>query len=225
MTRTLLSRRTLLAALPVGLAGCMPSREPILPAAYVQRASAPRGGAWAEEAYGEMPNEQFPVPALDLSEIDPAVLRRRVRYDGPEPAGSLIVDARARRLFFVEGDGSAMRYGVGVGREGMEWSGRAVVGRKAEWPRWTPTADMIRREPEKYAEWAEGMEPGLENPLGARALYLHQGGRDTLYRIHGTNEPTSIGTSVSSGCVRMINQDVIDLYDRVPVGAPVVVRV
>ncbi len=105
----------------------------------------------------------------------------------------------------------------------MEWSGRAVVGRKAEWPRWIPTKDMIAREPEKYRRWAGGMEGGLQNPIGARGLYLYQNGRDTYYRIHGTNEPWSIGTQVSSGCIRMINQDVMDLYGRVPVGAPVMV--
>jgi lipoprotein-anchoring transpeptidase ErfK/SrfK len=158
-----------------------------------------------------------------MAEIDPSVLRRTVRFAGFEPPGTIIVDTRARRLKLVQGNGTALQYGVGVGREGLAWSGRAVVGRKAEWPRWIPTPDMIRREPEKNARWAGGMEGGLGNPLGARALYLHQNNRDTYYRIHGTNDPSSIGTSVSSGCIRMINQDVIDLYERVPVGSPVVV--
>ncbi|WP_408612824.1 L,D-transpeptidase [Bradyrhizobium symbiodeficiens] len=114
-------------------------------------------------------------------------------------------------------------YGVGVGRAGMAWSGTANVAMKREWPRWTPTKDMIGREPDKYVKWARGMEGGTQNPLGARALYLFKDGKDTLYRIHGTNEPWSIGQAMSSGCIRMMNQDVIDLYRRVPSGAKVVV--
>ncbi len=115
-----------------------------------------------------------------------------------------------------------MRYGVGVGREGFGWSGAANIARKAEWPRWTPPAEMIKRQPE-LVEWKNGMDGSLSNPLGARALYLYQGGRDTLYRLHGTNEPRSIGSNVSSGCVRLVNQDIIDLYQRTPVGSRVVV--
>jgi len=117
-----------------------------------------------------------------------------------------------------------MRYGIGVGQEGLEFKGSANIQRKAEWPRWTPTPDMIRRNPEKNRPWAGGMTGGTHNPLGARALYLFRGGRDTLYRIHGTNEPHTIGEAVSSGCIRMLNQDVIDLYSRVPIGAKVVVK-
>ncbi len=174
--------------------------------------------------YGERPNERFPIPAVDFEDVDLAALRQVVRYDGVDAPGTLIVDTPARRLQLVLDDGQALQYGVGVGREGLAWSGRAEIGRKAEWPRWTPTADMIRREPERNAKWAGGMDPGLENPLGARALYLYRDGKDTLYRIHGTNEPWSIGQNVSSGCIRMINQDVIDLYERVPVGATVIVK-
>jgi lipoprotein-anchoring transpeptidase ErfK/SrfK len=174
-------------------------------------------------AYGSVSSEPFPLPAVDLTEIDPEFQRSFSRYAGREPPGSLIVDTSGRHLYLILEGGRAIRYGVGVGREGMAWSGRAIVGRKAEWPRWTPTADMIAREPERNARWAGGMEPGLRNPLGARALYLFQDGRDSLYRIHGTNEPWSIGQSVSSGCIRMINQDVIDLHQRVGVGTPVLV--
>jgi lipoprotein-anchoring transpeptidase ErfK/SrfK len=116
-----------------------------------------------------------------------------------------------------------MRYGVGVGKAGLAWSGEAEVKRKAEWPHWTPTADMIRREPERNGPWRNGMGPGLTNPLGPRALYLFEGDRDTLYRIHGTTEPHTIGTDVSSGCIRMFNQDIIDLYGRIPVNTRVVV--
>jgi lipoprotein-anchoring transpeptidase ErfK/SrfK len=115
-----------------------------------------------------------------------------------------------------------MRYGVGVGREGFGWNGVARIQMKREWPRWTPPAEMIARQPE-LEPYRRGMEPGLENPLGARALYLFQNGRDTLYRLHGTNEPRSIGSNVSSGCVRLVNQDIIDLYSRTPLGTRVVV--
>jgi lipoprotein-anchoring transpeptidase ErfK/SrfK len=134
----------------------------------------------------------------------------------------VIVDPNSRHLFFVRGGGRAIRYGVGVGREGFGWSGVATIRRKSEWPNWTPPSQMIRRQPE-LEEFAEGMPGGLDNPLGARAMYLYQGSRDTLYRIHGTNEPESIGTRVSSGCIRLINQDVIDLYNRAHIGSKVVV--
>jgi lipoprotein-anchoring transpeptidase ErfK/SrfK len=117
-----------------------------------------------------------------------------------------------------------MRYGVGVGREGLAFTGTAEIGGKAEWPHWTPTPDMIKREPKRYAKWAGGMDGGTDNPLGARALYLFKEGKDTLYRIHGTNEPNTIGHAVSAGCIRMMNQDVIDLYRRVPTKTKVVVR-
>ena len=128
-----------------------------------------------------------------------------------------------RRLYLVQRGGRALRYAVGVGREeAVNFRGSAVVGRKAEWPRWIPTADMIRKIP-RYAAYAGGMPGGLENPLGARALYLYVGDRDSYFRIHGTNEPTTIGSAVSSGCIRMFNQDIIDLYNRVSPGAPVVV--
>lgn len=137
--------------------------------------------------------------------------------------GTIVVDPANRYLYYVEDDGMAIRYGVGVGRAGMEWSGKANVAFKREWPRWTPTKDMIARDPKRYARWAEGMDGGESNPLGARALYLFEGGKDTLYRIHGTNEPASIGKAMSSGCIRMMNEDVMDLYDRAPVGTPVIV--
>lgn len=174
--------------------------------------------------YREMPEERFPIPEVDLSEMDAEVLRAVVPDPTGEMPGTLVVDTPNHALYLVMEGGLALRYGVGVGKEGLAWRGRAQVGRKAEWPRWTPTAQMIAREPERNAKWADGMAPGLDNPLGARALYLYRNNADTLYRIHGTNEPWSIGESVSSGCIRMINQDVIDLYNRVPVGANVVVK-
>lgn len=151
----------------------------------------------------------------------PAQYRAQI-VDNPtgERPGTVVVEVDAKYLYFVMDDGRAMRYGIGVGREGTNWRGRARVGRKAEWPGWTPTANMRRRQPSLPVS----MPGGPMNPLGARALYLYRNGRDTMYRIHGSNEPWSIGRNVSSGCIRLINEDVMDLYERVPVGAPVVVR-
>ncbi len=140
-----------------------------------------------------------------------------------EAPGTLVVDTPAKYLYFTIPGGSAVRYGIGVGREGFAWSGRAKVQYKREWPRWTPPNEMVARQPElePYSIANGGMEPGLENPLGARALYIFQDGRDTLYRLHGTPEASSIGKAVSSGCIRLLNQDVIDLYERVPDGTPI----
>jgi lipoprotein-anchoring transpeptidase ErfK/SrfK len=137
--------------------------------------------------------------------------------------GTIVIDATNRFLYLVEEQGKARRYGIGVGRTGATFKGSAEVARKAKWPNWRPTDNMIRRNPEKYARHAGGMKGGPGNPLGSRALYLYRDGRDTLYRIHGTTEPKTIGLAVSNGCIRMINEHVEDLYERVPVGAQVVV--
>ncbi len=145
-----------------------------------------------------------------------------VDYETRERPGTIVVDPANRFLYLVQADGKALRYGVGVGREGFSWAGRARIRRKAEWPTWTPPETMIRRRPE-LAKWRGGMPGGPQNPLGARALYLYQGSRDTLYRIHGTNEPWTIGQAMSSGCIRMTNENVADLYTRVKLGARVVV--
>ena len=131
--------------------------------------------------------------------------------------GSITVDTKRRALYLSLGGGQAIRYGVGVGRQGFEWRGRAHVGRKAEWPSWRPPGAMLKRRP----DLPRFMNGGINNPLGARALYLYNGDRDTLFRIHGTNEPWSIGQAVSSGCIRMMNDDVTDLYSRVRVGTSV----
>jgi len=206
-----LSRRAFVAGAGALLAAC--SRTGYVPeAAY----------AVDPMLYAALPDERFQVPAVKSTDIKPQFARELVAYDGPEPAGTIIVDPATKYLHFVLEGGQAMRYGIGVGREGFGWSGRADIARKAAWPRWTPPAEMIARQPE-LEQYRHGMDPGLGNPLGARALYLYQDGRDTLYRIHGTNEPRSIGSNVSSGCIRLINQDVIDLYARVPVGTRVVV--
>jgi lipoprotein-anchoring transpeptidase ErfK/SrfK len=136
-----------------------------------------------------------------------------------EPPGTIVIDTGSRNLYLVRAGGKAIRYGIGVGREGFAWKGVAHVGRKSEWPRWIPPKEMLIRRP----DLPEEMDGGLANPLGARALYLFQGKKDTLFRIHGTNEPDTIGRAVSSGCIRMMNADVIDLYQRVGIGTRVVV--
>ena len=180
-------------------------------------------------AYAAASGEPFPVPAFRWQRMNPAFLRQPVAYSGPEAPGTIVVDPHARHLFLVEQGGRAMRYGVGVGRQGFAWAGAATINSKQEWPDWYPPKEMLQRQPELARQMSElqsgiGMHGGPRNPLGARALYLWQGNKDTLYRIHGTVEPFTIGTSVSSGCIRMINQDAIDLYARVPVGTKVVVR-
>ena len=145
-----------------------------------------------------------------------------VEFSTPEQPGTLLVNTFERTLYQVLGSGLAMQFGVAVGKEGHDWAGIAKIGRKAEWPTWTPPADMINRRPE-LARWADGMPGGPENPLGARALYLFAGGRDTLFRIHGTNEPRSIGKAASSGCIRMLNEDIIELYELSAIGTKVIV--
>lgn len=154
--------------------------------------------------------------------VDPRYRRKRVKYSGSEPAGTIVVDTSERFLYAIEGGGWAMRYGVGVGEEGRTVKGPAVIGRKADWPAWTPTVSMMKRKP-RLAQYAGGVPGGPNNPLGARALYLYRGGQDTMFRLHGTNEPWTIGTAVSSGCVRLTNEDIIDLYERTPVGTTVLV--
>ena len=150
--------------------------------------------------------------------------RRQVRISTAEEPGTIIVDSQKRFLYYVEGGGRATRYGVGVGREGFGWAGTAKVGRKAEWPDWYPPKEMILRERVENKRTIPSFMPGgPENPLGAAALYLYQGGRDTLFRIHGTNQPWTIGQSMSSGCIRMMNQDVQHLYGRTGPGTRVVV--
>lgn len=184
--------------------------------------SASAKAAPSASAYAAIPNERFPIPAVDTSKIDPRFLRQIIDYETVEPPGTIIVDVAARFLYLVRENGRAIRYGVGVGREGFAWSGRARIAWKRAWPTWTPPAEMIARQPE-LEKYRNGMQPGLDNPLGARALYIFEGNRDTLYRLHGTNEPWSIGKAVSSGCIRLFNQDVIDLYNRVSANAPIIV--
>jgi lipoprotein-anchoring transpeptidase ErfK/SrfK len=151
------------------------------------------------------------------------MFRTQVADPTGERPGTIVVNTGERHLYYVLEGGQAIRYGVGIGKDGFTWSGRAKVGRKAEWPVWTPPPEMMERQPETR-EFANGMPGGLTNPLGARALYIYQDGRDTLYRLHGTLEVWSIGGAVSSGCVRLLFHDIIDLYGRAPVGTPIVVN-
>ena len=176
--------------------------------------------------YGPIEGDRFPIAAIDLTRIDPVFLRHEVDYITDEQPGTIVIDPAAHFLYFIEPAGRAIRYGVGVGKEGFAWSGIATINSKQEWPDWYPPAEMIERRPDIQEQLSDlqsgrGVAGGLRNPLGARAMYLWQNNKDTLYRIHGTTEPYSIGKSVSSGCIRMINQDAIDLYGRVAIGTEV----
>jgi lipoprotein-anchoring transpeptidase ErfK/SrfK len=173
--------------------------------------------------YAGIHGEAFEIPPVDVRLIRPGYRRQLTDYTTTERPGTIVVDTEHRYLYLVAEGGKAMRYGVGIGREGFTWSGRGEIRLKREWPTWTPPSEMIVRQPE-LEPYRNGMAPGLDNPLGARALYIFQDGRDTLYRVHGTSDPATIGLAVSSGCVRLINQDVIDLYSRVPVGSAIVVQ-
>ena len=199
------------------LAGCATGQQGLL-------SGDTQGNDPYASMYGPIMDGSFAIPALEIDlAANQDLLRREIAFPARYNPGTIIVNIAERRLYLVQSGGRALRYAVGVGRErALNFRGSAVVGRKASWPRWIPTAEMIKRMP-NYAAYAGGMPGGLENPLGARALYLYVGDRDSYFRIHGTNEPETIGTEVSSGCIRMFNQDIIDLYNRVPVGAPVFV--
>ncbi|MCT8989971.1 L,D-transpeptidase [Chelativorans sp. SCAU2101] len=173
--------------------------------------------------YGAVVDAGYQLPQIPISQVPRQYHRQIVPYETDEKPGTIIVDTKEKFLYLVMEDGKAMRYGIGVGREGFQWSGTARVAMKREWPTWTPPAAMIKRQPE-LAKWAGGMPPGLSNPLGARALYLFKNGKDTHYRLHGTPEWWSIGKEVSSGCIRLLNQDIIDLYNRTEIGAKVIVK-
>lgn len=157
------------------------------------------------------------------ADLEPRYMPQTVANPFDEPVGTIVVAQSERYLYLLESRPLARRYGIGVGKSGLAFSGAATIERKAEWPAWRPTANMIKRNPKRYARYAGGMPGGPKNPLGSRALYLFRDGRDTLYRIHGTNEPWTIGQAVSNGCIRMVNEHVEDLYERVQLGARVVV--
>lgn len=178
--------------------------------------------------YGEYAGEPFAIRKFDHQQVDPRYLRQTIEYRGSEPVGTIIVDPGTKHLYFVEAPGRATRYGVGVGREGFAWSGQARVNMKRNWPDWIPPREMIERKPEiagqlERTQRGLGVPGGPRSPLGARAMYLFGDGRDLGYRIHGTTEPETVGTNVSSGCIRMVNQDIVHLYTRAAIGTRVVV--
>ena len=180
------------------------------------------GGQFFTNNYGAMTDAGYQLPRIPIEKVPARYRRQEVRYDSSEKPGTIIVDTQNKFLYFIEGDGMAMRYGIGVGREGFEWHGTAHIALKREWPTWTPPSQMIKRQPE-LAKFVGGMEPGLKNPLGSRAMYLFNNGGDMGYRLHGSPEWFSIGKAMSSGCIRLMIQDIIDLYDRTSVGAKVIV--
>ena len=201
----------------LALAGCATTPPP-----RVAVNAPPPVPADVLDMYAALPLERFPVPAAQIHLVDPIYWRQEVANTTGEAPGTVVVDTPNRFLYWTLPNGRAMRYGVGIGRDGFAWGGRARIAYKREWPRWTPPAEMIERQPE-LEPYRNGMEPSLENPLGARALYIHNREGDTLYRLHGNMDASSIGRAVSSGCVRLLFQDVIDLYNRVPDGSPIVV--
>ncbi|TIQ30453.1 MAG: L,D-transpeptidase [Mesorhizobium sp.] len=174
-------------------------------------------------AYGGLTDAGFRIPPVPIYKVDQKFHRQTVPYPTDEAPGTIIVDTGAKFLYYVLGDGQAMRYGIGVGKAGFEWHGTARVTRKREWPDWSAPSAMIVRERNRGHVIPAGMEGGLMNPLGARALYLYNEKGDTGYRLHGSPEWWSIGKAVSAGCIRLMNQDIIDLYDRAPIGTKVIV--
>jgi lipoprotein-anchoring transpeptidase ErfK/SrfK len=180
------------------------------------------GGMFYAADYSARKDSGFQMPAIPIYKVPAKFHRQPVSYQTKEQPGTVIVDTKNKFLYYVMGGGKAMRYGIGVGKEGFEWKGTTTVAMKREWPVWTPPAAMIKRRPD-LAKWRGGMPGGPENALGARAMYLFNKGGDSGYRLHGTPEWSSIGKAMSSGCIRLMNQDVIDLYERVKVGAKVIV--
>lgn len=174
--------------------------------------------------YEAIEERGFFVPEVDPALLTGDVARAEVAYSGKDKPGTVVIDTFARKLYLVEPDGKAIRYTIAVGRAGLGFRGSAIVGRKVEWPSWTPTANMVRTMPEFYAEYAGGLPGGVENPLGARAMYLYRNGKDTYFRIHGTVDNHSIGRATSAGCIRLFNRDALHLYERVKIGALVRVR-
>ena len=173
-------------------------------------------------AYAPVVDAGLNVPGVPVDQVPPEFQRQSVAYETDQAPGTIIINPAAKQLYFVTGRNQAIRYGIAVGKAGFEWSGEALITERKTWPTWTPPEEMIERKPE-LRQWEDGMPGGLENPLGARALYLTTNGVDYGYRIHGTPEWFSIGKNASSGCIRMINQDVMDLYGRVADGAKVIV--
>ena len=233
----------LLAVTALGLAGCGGADAPAVAVAAPRRVEVvsaadamapptkPVAVAALDPRYSSLyqpVRDKFEVPGVLPSVVRKGFERTEVAYASREPIGTIVVDPKAHYLYLIQADGRAMRYGVAVGKQGFAWKGEAVIKTKQEWPDWYPPKEMIDRHPELKPQLdklqsGEGVPGGYRNPLGARAMYLWQGNKDTYFRIHGTLEPHSIGTNASSGCIRLINQDAIDLYGRVKEGTRVVV--
>lgn len=207
----------LMLAMGLGVAACAPTpqtlpTESTAPAVYGARTDTGPNG------------EPIEIHAVRAAYLNDRNARQRVAYNGTEAPGTIVVDPYARLLYHILPNGEAMRFGVAVGKAGLNFQGNATISRKAAWPSWTPTANMVRTQPELYGHLTGGMRGGVDNPLGSRALYLYQNGRDTMYRIHGTMDPSSVGKATSAGCIRMFNQDVMDLFNEIPNGTSVKVR-
>lgn len=209
---------SLMLVMGLGVAACAPTQT-----TTPTRSSVASGvyGARTDSGPSGQPIEIHAVRNAYLTERN---TRQRVAYKGSEAPGTIIVDPYARYLYHVIAPGEAMRYGVAVGKAGKNFAGGATIGRKQAWPSWTPTSNMVRTMPDLYGPLKNGLPGGIDNPLGSRAFYLYQGGRDTMYRIHGTMDPSSIGKATSAGCIRMFNQDVMDLFGEIPSGTRVKVR-
>lgn len=214
---SLLTKLAAATALCLSLAACVPDQAMI--DAGLAKPPEPQ---LVEGVYTARSDMNFTVPAVPVEKVPQAYQRQTVYYPTEEVPGTVIIDPSTKHLYLITGKNQAIRYGISIGREGFQWSGTAVVASRKPWPTWTPPPEMIERDPSK-AKWKDGQPGGPSNPLGARALYLESNGRDYGYRIHGTPEWNSIGRNASSGCFRMINQDVMDLYERVPDGAKVIV--
>ncbi|MEW7007316.1 MULTISPECIES: L,D-transpeptidase [unclassified Lentilitoribacter] len=192
------------------LAGCASNTEPTTPKTY----------EIFSDSYGSVKDGDYKLPAIPVKRINKKYHRQIVKFYSSYPRGTIVVNTPQRYLYYVLGGGKAVRYGISVGREGFAWEGEAYIAVKREWPKWFPPEEMADRQPHLRKYVKKGMNPGLKNPLGARALYLHDSKtrEDTLFRLHGTPQWSSIGTAASSGCIRLINQDIIDLFDRVKPG-------
>ena len=215
--RLLVLKTALILVLSATLGACVP--DPALIEAGLVKAPAPKV---VEGVYAARADANFTVPAVPVEKVPTEFQRQTVYYETTEAVGTVVISPGERHLYLVTGRNQATRYGIAVGKDGFQWSGEALITDRKNWPTWTPPPEMIERKPE-LIKFEKGQPGGLDNPLGARALYLTTNGVDYGYRIHGTPEWSSIGRNASSGCIRMINQDVMDLYDRVANGAKVVV--
>jgi lipoprotein-anchoring transpeptidase ErfK/SrfK len=212
-------------SMTAALAGCATAERAPIPE-MARRPIEPASEAELQARYAAVEDSGHLLPAIPYKQIDPKYYRQRVVDPTGETPGTVVVDTPGRFLYVVEPGGTAMRYGVGIGKDGFAWQGEGIIHWRQPWPRWKPPNEMVARQPslKKFSIENGGMDPGVKNPLGARALYIFQNGQDTLYRLHGSPEWASIGKATSSGCVRLVNQDVMDLYTRVPYHARIVVH-